>query len=448
MSTERGSARRLSAFLSCLVLASTACPSASAAQRAPDGQPATARVEAGGRVVRGVVVRARPTAGSPAVGRLPPGGSAELVAALPGWYRVRLADGTQGFVSRRWTDVAPAPVPAPGSDDRFLVEAVDVGTGLAILVTGPDFTLLYDGGSNDDDALGAGNRLLAFLRRARPDLRRIDHLVLSHPHTDHVSLLPDVLDAYDFGEVWDSGRVNGICGYRAFLERVAARTGVVYHSAIGIGPVHRAGFKEMTCRGARLAPTVVELAAGPVIGRDAVPLGRGATMRFLHADGAAYAEVNRNSLVVALDLGGRRVLLMGDAEAGGRADPSVGPKARSIEGRLLACCRSDLRADVLVAGHHGSETSSRRVFLDAVGARTFVVSSGPTRYSGVRLPDAAVVGELGRRGAVWRTDFDDAACALADKVGPDRDGAAGGCDNVRLETGPAGVVASYDRMVD
>ncbi|MGH9256676.1 MAG: hypothetical protein ACRD3C_19120 [Vicinamibacterales bacterium] len=43
------------------------------------------------------------------------------------------------------------------------MDVVDVGTGLGILVRGPDFTLVYDGGSNDDLARGPSNRMLAYL---------------------------------------------------------------------------------------------------------------------------------------------------------------------------------------------------------------------------------------------------------------------------------------------
>jgi len=64
---------------------------------------------------------------------------------VPNWYRIQLSDGTQGFVSKRWTDVVPSP-PTP----TFTVDVVDVGTGLGIIVRGADFTLVYDGGSNDD----------------------------------------------------------------------------------------------------------------------------------------------------------------------------------------------------------------------------------------------------------------------------------------------------------
>jgi hypothetical protein len=113
------------------------------------------------------------------------------------------------------------------------------------------------------------------------------------------------------------------------------------------------------------------------------------------------------------------------------------PERTSVEAALLACCTTEIDADVLIVGHHGSRTSSRTDFLDAVSANVFVVSSGPTRYGTVTLPDQIVVDELENRGEVWRTDVDDNACGQAnEKVGTDADGRAGGCTNVRLVLGP------------
>jgi beta-lactamase superfamily II metal-dependent hydrolase len=168
-------------------------------------------------------------------------------------------------------------------------------------------------------------------------------------------------------------------------------------------------------------------------------------MTFLYVDGAPHPDdFNKNSLVVRLDLGGTRVLLMGDAQAGARQDPSVAPEQDSIEARLLLCCASELPAKVLVVGHHGSKTSSRRTFLDAIGATVFIVSAGPAKYGSVVLPDQVVIDELKSRGQVFRTDLNDPACKLnTAKIGPDADGEAGGCDNVRLS-----ISASGDLQVD
>ena len=74
------------------------------------------------------------------------------------------------------------------------MDVVDVGTGLGILVRGPDFTLVYDSGSNDDDARETGQSDAR--ATSEPSCRRsqrFDHLMLSHPHKDHLELLPDLL---------------------------------------------------------------------------------------------------------------------------------------------------------------------------------------------------------------------------------------------------------------
>ena len=159
-----------------------------------------------------------------------------------------------------------------------------------------------------------------------------------------------------------------------------------------------------------------------------------------------------------LDLGGKRILLTGDAESGGRELPATPPSPRSIEAKLLACCAAELKADVLVVGHHGSLTSSRAAFLDAVGASIYAISSGPYPYHRVRLPDAEVVAELATRGQVLRTDREDGfrldddarACEMRQrKVGPDADETPGGCDNILIVIErDQPIEASYSALVD
>ena len=92
--------------------------------------------------------------------------------------------------------------------------------------------MIYDGGSNDDLARGPANRMLASLRAVAPTLTTINHLILSHPHRDHVELLPDLFGAYQIAQVWDSGRVNDVCGYRALLTAVRDEPNVAYHNAL------------------------------------------------------------------------------------------------------------------------------------------------------------------------------------------------------------------------
>jgi beta-lactamase superfamily II metal-dependent hydrolase len=389
-------------------------------------------------VVSRVVIRASGSSGSGDIGSLRPGEHAELLGSVPSWYHIRASNGMEGFVSKRWTRVL-----AREDEYFFTIDVIDVGTGLAVLVRGEDFALIYDGGSNDDRRIGAGNRLLAFLQAAAPELVVMDHVILSHPHRDHVELLPDVFANYDVRRVWDAGRGSEICGYRAFITAVRDEPGVSYHTADQDFGTREYAFGRAQCYGQSLPAEVVRLTISSRIDQTPTSLGRGATMTVLYADAARHSNANENSLVVRLDLGSRRILFMGDAEAGGRQHPSAAPSGRSIEGILLACCVSDIAADVLIVGHHGSMTSSRSAFLDAMQASIYVVSSGPFPYGAVVLPDTAVINELGRRGQVLRTDLNDAVCgARAVKIGATNDGRPGGCDNIRIRVSSRGAVSA------
>jgi beta-lactamase superfamily II metal-dependent hydrolase len=131
-----------------------------------------------------VIVRKTASSQSARVGSLEPGQQAELIGTVPNWYEIRLPSSLIGFVPKRWTDVITSgtPAPAPATTQTFTIDAVDVGTGLGVLVRGADFTLIYDGGSNDDLARAPNNRMLAYLKLVMPTLQVIDHLILSHDH--------------------------------------------------------------------------------------------------------------------------------------------------------------------------------------------------------------------------------------------------------------------------
>ena len=227
-------------------------------------------------------------------------------------------------------------------------------------------------------------------------------------------LLPDLFAQYDVRDVWDSGRLHDICGYRRFIEALAAGPGVEYHIADQDEGVREYEFAAKTCPGrGPLDALTLDVNLSSRIGNDPVPLGAGASMTFLHADGAHHSSPNEKSVVVRLDLGSARILLTGDVEAGGRKRPTVPPSEDSIEGVPLACCQQALAAEVLIVGHHGSRTSSRRAFLDAVMASSFVVSLGPSHTRARLIPwccPTATSSLSWSRGQVFRTDRDDVAC--------------------------------------
>ncbi len=313
------------------------------------------------------------------------------------------------------------------------IHLIDVGTGLAILVEGADFALLYDAGTGDPGerplrvvayltaVLGAsGDGQCSVDGVGAKGKRRLDHVILSHPHLDHASALELVLHCFEIGALWDSGRVNHTVFYREVIRGVAKAIGTSYHTAAP-PPQDRT----IVVKGEAIAiPSGV--AWSSFSEGDEVGLGARARFTLLHAEAKAHADPNQNSIVVAVELGATRLLLTGDAESGPRADPSAA--VGDVEAHLLDRFAALIDADILQVGHHGSKTSSRAAFLAAVSPTLALLSAGPKQYRRVRLPDEEVIAALAATGAtILRTDRHDDACPAKARLGAAT--GPGGCDS-------------------
>ncbi len=353
----------------------------------------------------------------PGAGKLPP------IAGAPNitWKRVETA-----------ADVPPAP-PA----GTFQIHLIDVGTGLAVLVRGADFAMLYDGGTNDREekplrvvaylqaALGGSGDDLCVDHGGTPAGRvKLDHVVLSHPHLDHASALDLVVHCYDVHNFWDSGRINETVFYRELLSQIGRSAVTHYHSAASVPADHGVTVKAL----AITLPHWERFSEG-----DTVQLGEQAQFTILHAEAKALKDPNQNSVVITVALGAAHLLLVGDAESGPRKDPSY--PVGDVEEFLIDHHAKEIRSDILQVGHHGSKTSSRHSFLEAVHPSLALVSSGPKMYGKVTLPDAEVIEELERDGAkILRTDERDASCPVHGRIGGDH--GPGGCDSWVITIAP------------
>jgi competence protein ComEC len=242
----------------------------------------------------------------------------------------------------------------PDGDVRVTV--LDVGQGDAILVEGGrGGRLLVDGGPDPD------RLLIALDARLPPWDRRIDLLVLTHPHEDHVAGLALLLSRYRVGRTFEPGMIGPGPGYRAWeaaLERLGLRPG--------------------------------RLATGDRFGLDQI------RFRVLWPDPGGVSRepadggtgINNVSIVLLGEMGRQRFLLAGDIE-------------EAIDPVLLA--RGLPRVDLLKVAHHGSRTSSTAAFLDAVRPRVAVASAGAGNSYG--HPTKATLDRIAARDAqVLRTD--------------------------------------------
>ncbi|MEP7081564.1 MAG: ComEC/Rec2 family competence protein [Chloroflexota bacterium] len=245
-------------------------------------------------------------------------------------------------------------------DGRLHLTVLDVGQGDAILVETPSgATMLVDGGPDPELTLRRVGVNLAFFDR------RIDLMLLSHPHQDHVAGLVDVLDRFSVGALLHGGIHFDNQAYDQLLADAAHE-------------------RTLAVRLAR---------AGQVVRLD-----EETSIEVLYpspADAAAplpYGDINNGSVVVLLRYGEFEALLTGDAEA-------------PIEEILL---RRGLvpRVDLLKVGHHGSASSTTAPLLGAARPGVAVISAGADNEYG--HPAFETLRALGAVAgvAVHRTDRD------------------------------------------
>jgi len=237
------------------------------------------------------------------------------------------------------------------------VDFLDVGQGDSILIKSPyGQNILIDGGPDNsviselDESLGWWDR-------------RIDLMILSHPHDDHVAGLIDVT--------------------KRFRVEKAAYTGVDYDS-----PAYLEWLKIIGEKGVGLV----------IIDRpQKINLGDDCYLDILYPRnsylGKTVDNINNSSIVIKLNCGLYNFLFTGDAE-------------NEIEHEFTEAYESDiLQAKVLKVGHHGSDTSSGLEFLAAVRPEIAVIQVGEDNDFG--HPSRRVMKRLERLGTkIYRNDLE------------------------------------------
>jgi competence protein ComEC len=277
---------------------------------------------------------------------------------------------TEQIVAVRWLRPLPMALATLGllgiitlasrPDGRLHLTILDIGQGDAILVQAPSgATMLVDGGPDPELAMRRLGEELPFWRR------RIDIILLTHPHEDHVAGLMPVLERLEVGMILDSGRPHDTPTYPRFLDAAAAEPGARFR-------LPRAGDRF------RLDPTTMLTVLYPTQADADAPL----------IDG----DVNNASVVMLLESGSFSALLTGDAKA-------------PIE-QLLAERGQLQPIDVLKVGHHGSDSSSSLDFLNAIRPSVAVISCGAGNRYG--HPHAEALANLAAVPGlhVHRTDLD------------------------------------------
>jgi len=242
------------------------------------------------------------------------------------------------------------------------VTVLDVGQGDSILIEAPSGKrMLIDGSERK-----MGERVIVPYLRKR-GISRLDLVVLTHPHEDHVGGLLAVLEKIKVNTVLDSGFNYNSQSYRRFLSLVR-RNKIKYQLA-------RAG--------------------------QTISFGQGAVAKILHPTLPFMENVNNASIVMQLKYGSFSMMLTGDNEKEGE------------EQILELFPASVLASTVLKAGHHGSGTSTIPEFIAAVNPKIAIISCG--RRNKFRHPHGVTLDKFKNRGIrVYRTDLEGAITIRSD----------------------------------
>ncbi|WP_459477685.1 ComEC/Rec2 family competence protein [Clostridium saccharoperbutylacetonicum] len=235
------------------------------------------------------------------------------------------------------------------------IHYIDVGQGDSELIQVEDKNILIDAGTSDRKALDYLKSL---------GVKKLDYVIATHPHEDHIGSMDDVIKAFDIGK---------------FYSPKVTTTTKTFENMIN-------ALKEKN-----LKLTVPKVS-------DELTIGN-ATLTFLAPNNNQYENLNNYSIVCKLKYGNTSFIFMGDAE-------------EISEGEILQK-QLDIKADVIKVGHHGSRSSSTKAFLEKVNPKYAVISCEKGNDYG--HPHKVTIDKLNAKNInVFRTDLEGTIIATSD----------------------------------
>ena len=228
---------------------------------------------------------------------------------------------------------------------------LDVGQGDSTLIVFGNRTILIDAGETDKGDVVVG-------KLQGLSISRIDLLVATHPHSDHIGGMEKVLNSFSVGQVLDSGMPHPSPLYAHFLDIIEAK-----HIRYSIAHQGQTIDLDPALRIVVLSPP----------------------------DPKTTDDLNDNSVVLRISYGTVDMLLTGDAGKG-------------TEDQLLKTGYA-LDSEILKVAHHGSSYSTSPAFLERVHPQVAVIPVGVDNPYG--HPAEATLAALHQAGVVvYRTDRD------------------------------------------
>lgn len=243
------------------------------------------------------------------------------------------------------------------SSSTLEVHYMDVGQGDSILIVQGDHSMLIDAGDNS-----SGTKVQSYLQANNIDT--LDYCVGTHPDSDHIGGLDVIIYKFNCKAVWMPACSKDTNTYRDVISAVNSKNYKITSPAPG--EIYSLGDAKISI----LAPV-------KDYGEDA----------------------NNNSIAMKIEYGENSFLFTGDCEEEAETD--------------MLSSGMDVSAQVMKAGHHGSNTSNTEEFLEAVAPEYFVISCGEGNDYG--HPRAEVLNRLRAMGiSVFRTDEQGTIVAVSD----------------------------------
>lgn len=207
------------------------------------------------------------------------------------------------------------------NEAQLKVHFIDVGQGDSILIQTPGGqNMLIDAGERDQ-----GEKVVNYIKSQGVD--KLHFVVGTHPHSDHIGGLAKVIESMPVEKIYLPRVTHTSGSFQALLEAISNK-----------------GLK-ITTAAAGVKIPLVEAEANIL-----APVGEG------------YEGLNNYSAVIKLTYGSASFLFTGDAE--------------KISEQEMLAKGTDLNADVLKVGHHGSVSSTSPSFLQAVSPEYAVIMCG------------------------------------------------------------------------
>lgn len=260
------------------------------------------------------------------------------------------------------------------------VHFIDVGQGEAILIKKGNESMLIDAGKNVSVDL-----IVSYLKKQK--VRKLEYVIGTHPHEDHIGGLDAVIDNFDIGKVI---MPNAIATTKTFEDVLDS--------------INKKGL------------SITKAKSGDIYDFN------GASFIILAPNQDEYSNLNNYSVVVKLTYGANSFLFTGDAEA-------------QSEEEILTKNKRSLKADVLKVGHHGSVTSTTQDFLDAVNPSVAVISLGAENTYG--HPHKEIAERLeSKKIKTYRTDLHGNIIAISDGESINFNTSGANSDRISINSSP------------